>query len=139
MATSDTGTLKDPCDALAAARDIQREAASVGFDWPDARGVFAKVEEEILELREALDEGDILHAKTELGDVLFAVVNLSRFVPADPHEELSRATARFQRRFSLLREELLRQGRAIDKCSLEELDVVWEEVKRRETANGKMS
>ncbi len=124
-------------DALAAACDAQRAAALVGFDWPDARGVFAKVEEEIGELREALDEGDIAHARTELGDLLFAVVNLSRFVPGDPGEELSRATARFERRFSLLREALVRQGRAIESCTLDELDLVWEEVKRLEPRGGK--
>ncbi len=109
----------------------------VGFDWPDAQGVFAKVEEEIVELREALDAGDVIHAKSELGDLLFAVVNLSRFVPADPNEELSRATARFQERFSLLKDELARQGRAIETCTLGELDLVWEEVKRREAVSGK--
>lgn len=109
---------------------IQDEAASLGFDWPDISGVFSKVEEELNEVKEALACNDFAHAKTELGDVLFATVNLARFLDANPEEELRRANIRFTRRFAALTKELERLERPIHTCTLDELDSVWDKIKK---------
>ena len=109
---------------------IQSEASAVGFDWPDVSGVLEKTREEICEIESALKCGDCEHAKRELGDLLFAAVNLARFLEADPSDELRRANERFLRRFEMLKNEIRRQGRVLEKCTLTELDAVWERVKK---------
>lgn len=123
-------------DALNRSWSIQSTASTLGFDWPDITGVFGKVLEEVGEVQAAWDEGDHEHAKRELGDVLFAVVNLARFLNADPGDELRRANERFSLRFGLLKEQLKRNGIRIEDCTLKELDAVWEQVKKalRETS-----
>ena len=117
-------------DALAVSVSIQEEASSLGFDWPDAFGVLGKIEEETGEIRMALEEGDGEQARRELGDLLLAAVNLSRFLKTDPNTELARATERFSKRFAALQIELKRQGLEMKDCTLEELDAVWNTVKR---------
>jgi nucleoside triphosphate diphosphatase len=121
----------DP-SALEEACIVQYDAARLGFDWPDATGVFAKVYEEIDEIKAAMAEGDDRHARRELGDLLFAVVNLARFLKASPDKELRGTTGRFQDRFGKLQAMLEADGRPISACSLEELDAVWEKVKALE-------
>jgi len=118
-------------DALRASWAIQERVSRRGFDWPDVSGVLAKVREELVEIENALKEGDAEAARRELGDVLFAVVNLARFLEADPDEELQCANARFERRFALLDAELVQAGRRVECCTLAELDEVWERVKSR--------
>ena len=108
---------------------IQSDASALGFDWPDIAGVFEKVREEIGEIADAWRNGDREHAKRELGDLLFATVNLARFLDGDPREELHRANARFTQRFEMLRKILHEQGIVMHECTLEELDKVWERVK----------
>ena len=110
---------------------IQAAASSLGFDWPNIRGVIDKAREELGEVESAIQEGDEEHARRELGDVLFALMNLARFLDSDPAEELRRANDRFATRFALLKEEVQRDGRAITDCSFEELNAVWERVKGR--------
>lgn len=118
-----------PSNALRDSWAIQAAASSVGFDWPDIAGVFDKVREEIEEIRDAWGRGDREQAKRELGDVLFASVNLARFLNADPGEELHRANERFRARFDLLKKAVKAQGRELEACTLAELDEVWERVK----------
>ena len=118
-------------DLLLRARSIQADASCLGFDWPDILGVFAKVQEEIGELSEAIDGGDKVQVRCEFGDLMFSVVNLSRFVDACPSTELEAATRRFEERFECLRSILANRGRAILDCSLDELDEVWGEAKRQ--------
>lgn len=118
-------------DPLAQAWAIQAAAAVRGFDWSDVADVVAKVKEETREIEDALASADAEGARRELGDLLFAAVNLARFLDADPVEELHRANARFSTRFALLDEELQRTGRVMEQCSLAEMDEVWEQVKRR--------
>lgn len=118
-------------DPLHAAHKLHEEVSALGFDWPDTDGVLAKVREEIDEVEAALGEGNIDHARSELGDLLFTVVNLSRFLSVDPAEALSRCCERFSRRFALLRSHLEAQGKRIEECSLDELDLVWKEVKKK--------
>ncbi|MGH9167822.1 MAG: nucleoside triphosphate pyrophosphohydrolase, partial [Acidimicrobiia bacterium] len=108
--------------ALARAAKLQRRASSVGFDWPKAGPVLDKLAEEVGELREALD--DPLAAESELGDVLFSVVNLSRHLHVDPEMALRRAVDRFADRFRAME----RAG-TLDGLTLEELDARWEAAK----------
>jgi ATP diphosphatase len=117
-------------NALTASVAIQGAASALGFDWPDAFGVLAKLEEELGEIREALQAGDRSHAQRELGDLLLAAVNLSRFLGTDPNAELERANARFSRRFAAVQNEVSRAGRPMTSYSLDELDAVWNRVKR---------
>lgn len=117
-------------DPLQRAWRVHCSASALGFDWPEISGVFEKVREELSEIEHAWAGGDRAHARQELGDLLFATINLARFLEADPGAELIEATARFGRRFELLKEEVLREGRKVEECSLEELDAVWERVKK---------
>ncbi|HUW60444.1 MAG TPA: MazG nucleotide pyrophosphohydrolase domain-containing protein [Candidatus Bathyarchaeia archaeon] len=117
-------------DPIEQAWRVHRLASSLGFDWPDISGVFEKVREELGEIEHAWHGGDRVHARRELGDLLFAAVNLARFLDADASGELIEATARFARRFELLKQEIVREGRRMQDCSLAELDVVWARVKK---------
>jgi len=110
---------------------IQSEASALGFDWPDISGVLDKVREELEEIEHALSAGDAEHAKRELGDVLFATVNLARFLHADPGEELHRANQRFAQRFEGLKDVIDSQGLVMKNCSLQQLDEIWERIKKR--------
>ena len=123
--------LSTPANALGASRAIQSDASALGFDWPGVSGVLDKVREEVAEIEEAARAGDLEHARCELGDLLFATVNLARFLDGDPGEELHKANLRFVERFDMLKEEIAHEGRAIADCTLAELDVVWERVKER--------
>jgi nucleoside triphosphate diphosphatase len=116
--------------ALLRAAKIQRRAARIGFDWPDAGPVMEKVLEEIAELRTEI-ERDAKHAalEDELGDILFAVANLARKIEIDPEAALRRATAKFERRFR--RVELLAAEHGIG-ADLDALDALWQQVKRGE-------
>jgi len=116
-------------DSLRAAWSIQADASELGFDWPDITGVFAKVHEEIGEIEEAWNAGEREHAKRDLGDLLFAAVNLARFLDAAPNAELDRANARFQERFQIVKRVFAERGIAMRECTLDELDVVWEQAK----------
>ena len=119
-------------DALTNARRVQENASDLGFDWTEVADVLGKLREEVGELEQALADEDLTHVRSELGDVLFSAVNLSRFVEASPTEELDAASKRFSARFEALRAILADEGRAIGQCTPEELDRVWEQVKREE-------
>ena len=108
---------------------LQRDAAAIGFDWPDAAGVLAKLREEVDEIAAALADGDCAQARDELGDVLFTAVNMARFLDADPEDALQQANARFAQRFAALRAQFERDGRDPAASSLDEMDAVWERVK----------
>jgi uncharacterized protein YabN with tetrapyrrole methylase and pyrophosphatase domain len=124
-----TGMADAGATALQEARSIQLRAAARGFDWSQIADVFDKVQEEVDEIRNALDERDFEHARSELGDLLFSAVNLSRFLDTDADRELQRTNRRFAQRFKRLEEEVDREGREMERCTLEELDVIWERVK----------
>ncbi|EXX85039.1 hypothetical protein BG53_03925 [Paenibacillus darwinianus] len=116
--------------AVMRAYELQKKAAKVGFDWDDLGPVLAKVEEEIAELREAIATADKDEQAIELGDLLFAAVNVSRFIGADPEEALSRTNAKFRRRFGYIEEQLRLKGKTFDQTDLQEMDGWWEEAKR---------
>jgi len=115
--------------SLLRAEKVQRKARKYGFDWDDIEPVFAKISEEILEVREALDEGNGNDAKKELGDLLFAVVNLSRFIDADPEISLNNTTDRFISRITKMEELISADGVTFKGLGLEELDSYWEKAK----------
>lgn len=104
---------------------IQKRAARTGFDWSDIGGAWDKLHEEIGELREAADAHDRPHTIEELGDVLFALVKVARFLECDPHYALSRTNDKFERRFRAMESDLLASGRKLKECSLSEMETVW--------------
>jgi tetrapyrrole methylase family protein / MazG family protein len=117
--------------ALVAAYRLQEKAAAVGFDWPSLDGPLAKVREEAGEVERALSAGDTTPAVAhELGDLLFAVVNVSRHLRVDPERELRAASHRFRERFLHVERRLAETGRAPSDATLEEMDTYWEEAKR---------
>lgn len=118
--------------ALMRAQKLQKKAAKVGFDWPDAAPVLDKVKEEAGEIEEALAKGDSMAVAEEVGDLLFTVVNLARKLGVDAESALTAANAKFERRFGALEAELGAQGRELAKSSLQELDAVWDQVKAAE-------
>ena len=108
---------------LSRACRLQQDAAAVGFDWPDASGPLAKVKEEIAELERETSEA-------ELGDLLFAVVNLARKLGVDPDHALERANDKFRRRFAAVERLAQQRGLVMGRASLEQVDRLWEEVKK---------
>jgi nucleoside triphosphate diphosphatase len=119
--------------ALMRAVKLQRRAARIGFDWPDASSVFAKISEELVELRDELEcNTDPASVEDEMGDILFAAANLARKLDIDPEAALRRATDKFERRFR--RVEALAVERAAG-TDLERLEELWQEVKRQENAD----
>jgi tetrapyrrole methylase family protein / MazG family protein len=123
--------------ALARAERITEKASRIGFDWPDAAGARAKVDEELRELDEAVQGGDRTRVEEELGDVLFAVSNLARKLALPPEEALRNAVGRFIARFQHVERELERRGVAHGTATLEEMDRLWEEAKALLHRNGK--
>jgi tetrapyrrole methylase family protein / MazG family protein len=115
--------------ALVAAYRIQEKAGAVGFDWPDTSGPLAKVREETEELARELGGDVSLATRQEVGDLLFAVVNLARHLTIDPERELRAATHRFRDRFHHIERRLAEQGRSPQQATLAELDALWEEAK----------
>lgn len=113
--------------ALWRAEKVQKKAKKAGFDWPDASGAVDKLYEELSELKEAMALGT--NVTEELGDLLFSIVNVSRFLKADPEEALNAATEKFISRFAKVEEMTLAQGRDMAQMSLEELDKLWERAK----------
>ncbi|MCH2159049.1 MAG: nucleoside triphosphate pyrophosphohydrolase [Oleiphilaceae bacterium] len=130
--------------ALGRAEKLQRRASNVGFDWDNIDDVFAKLEEEIGEIREVLNEAkerslrdpDIHEKLTdEVGDLLFCGVNLSRFLKVNPDEALRSCNTKFTSRFNYIESALSEQGKAFEDCTLKELDQLWDEAKRRQTSD----
>lgn len=118
-------------DPLTRAHRIQERVAGVGFDWEDHRGAAAKVTEELAEVEEALDGDSVDAVEEELGDLLFAAVNLVRLAGAHPVTALERANRKFQRRFAALETLARERGVTLGEASLAELDELWDAVKAR--------
>lgn len=131
-AASTLSGIPSSLDPLSRAHRIQDRVAGVGFDWADARGAFEKVAEELEEVRQALEAEPSPALEEELGDLLFAVVNLSRLAGSHSLNALHRANAKFTRRFQALESLAGERGVVLGEATLEELDALWDEVKRRE-------
>lgn len=115
--------------SLFRAEKMQRRVAKVGFDWKDIKPVLDKVEEEFGEFREALLEGNDEHATEELGDIIFALVNLARHHNISAENALRCTTNKFERRFKFIEDKFKEIGKDINKASLDEMDKYWEESK----------
>lgn len=118
--------------ALSRAAKLQKRAAQVGFDWPEALPVVDKVREELDEVLVAMSENDAQAVAEELGDLLFVVVNLARHLKVDPENALRGANGKFERRFRFIEQALRQAGRPIENCTLQELDALWDAAKRAE-------
>jgi MazG family protein len=118
--------------ALMRASALCRKAATVGFDWPTAEAVLEKVDEEVGEVRAALEAGDHGAAAEEIGDVLFVIANLARRLDVDPEAALREANRKFERRFTARRATVEAGGVSIGDASLDEMEEAWQAVKRAE-------
>lgn len=118
-----------PSSSLREAYELTRKVSGLGFDWPDLQGVLNKLEEEIGELREALASGEKEKAKEELGDILFVLVNLARFLKVDPEKALLRTVRKFKARFRHVEKRLQGMGKSFEESNLAEMDALWEEAK----------
>ena len=138
-ASGEAGTLAGVSAALPAltrAAKLTRRAARVGFDWPDAESVLAKLDEEVTELRAELPGADPVRLADEMGDLLFVLANLARKLDLDPEECLRGANRKFERRFGAVEASLAREGRGPAEAGLEEMEALWREAKRAEARPG---
>jgi ATP diphosphatase len=118
--------------SLSRAIKLQKRAAQVGFDWPEALPVVDKVREELDEVLEAMSENDADAIAEEIGDLLFVVSNLARHLKVEPESALRAANAKFERRFRFIEQALRDAGRNMEDCALDELDALWGEAKKLE-------
>ena len=121
--------------ALTGALRVSQKAAGVGFDWPDAEAVPAKVREEVDEIAEAADAGDRPRCREEIGDLLFAVASLARHLRIDPEAALAAATIKFRRRFEAVEASLTERGASVAEASMDEMQSAWDDVKRSESGD----
>ena len=123
------GDVPKAMPALARAQSISRRAAHLGFEWPNIDPVWEKVEEEMRELKEAAASGDRLRTGEELGDLLFTLVNIARFLEIEAEEVLAETVERFSRRFHHIETRLAEANKSFEQSSLEEMDRYWDEAK----------
>lgn len=116
--------------ALIRAEKVQKKAKNAGFDWESLDGAVDKLKEEISELTEAVSSGCREAIDEEYGDLLFAAVNVGRFVKSDPEISLTSATNKFISRFEKMEKLAESKGKKLDSCSLEEMDSLWNEIKK---------
>ena len=130
---TDTSTLESVSKSLPSlirAQKLQKKAAKVGFDWPDVSGALDKVEEELAEVRAAINgNGDI---EEEIGDLIFAVTNVSRFVKVDSERAAEKTCNKFVRRFADMEKQAAAEGKNLSDLTLSELDALWDKAKEHE-------
>jgi len=119
--------------ALLRAYRMQSKAATVGFDWENVHQVWEKVEEEINELKQSIDDNSPQEIEMEFGDLLFAMVNLSRFINVNPEDALRMAIEKFSARFHQMEKEVADSNKSLHDMKLEQMDEIWEEIKKRTT------
>lgn len=117
--------------ALYVAYQISSKAARIGFDWPHIEGIRDQFLEEFQELKEAIQSGQDQQIKEEVGDLLFTVLNIARFLQIDPETALKRANGKFSERFRKMERHFARQGRQLKEVGLEEMETVWKQQKSR--------
>ncbi|PDT00254.1 nucleoside triphosphate pyrophosphohydrolase [Rhizobium chutanense] len=128
------GSVQRSFPALTEALKLQERAAKVGFDWSAPEPILDKIEEEIGELRVALREGDRAKVSDELGDLIFAVVNIGRHVKADPEQAVRGTNTKFRRRFSYIETVLEADGETLEDATLERMEEIWQAAKAIERA-----
>jgi XTP/dITP diphosphohydrolase len=116
--------------AMVKAVRIQEKARGVGFDWDNSEQVWEKVKEELEELKVEVEAGDAVKTEQEFGDLLFSLINYSRFVEVNPEDALERTNKKFIQRFQFMEEELKAEGKELSDMSLEEMDEYWEKAKK---------
>lgn len=116
--------------AVVKATRIQEKARGIGFDWEETHQVWDKIEEELTELRQEVEAGDQPKTEEEFGDLLFSVINLSRFLKVDAESALERTNKKFIQRFTYLERKAAEAGRTLSEMTLAEMDVHWEEAKK---------
>ena len=116
--------------ALLRSQKIQRRAGKVGFDWDSEEVCFKKIEEEIIELKEAINSSVKVDIKNELGDVLISVVNLAKHLKVDAEDSLRQGNLKFENRFRFIETELKKKNKTFSNTSLEEMDLLWEKAKQ---------
>jgi MazG family protein len=119
--------------AIHEAHQISSRAARAGFDWPDIEGVFEKLQEEVSELKEVIsaggEDGQRDRLEDEIGDMLFVIVNIARYLKIDSESALKRANRKFKGRFRYMERELAKQGKSLDQTSLDEMEALWQKAK----------
>ena len=115
--------------SLSLAYQLTLRASKVGFDWPDIQGVLEKLDEELMELREALRHRDPKRAQEELGDLLFVLANVARFLQINPEQALRKTIRKFISRFRYMEFSLKKKGKSLRQSNLIEMDQLWEEAK----------
>jgi MazG family protein len=118
--------------AIHEAHQISSRAARVGFDWPDIEGIFEKLQEEVRELRDVIAQGDgdrRERLEDEIGDMLFVIVNIARYLKIDSESALKRANRKFKSRFQYMENELAKQGKTVEQVSIEEMEALWQKAK----------
>jgi len=118
--------------ALMIAEKLQKKAKNVGFDWLDIQDVIAKVEEEFNETREAIQSKNHKHIEEELGDLLFVIVNMARFLKLDAEQALRKANRKFTRRFKIIEQILKEKNKSFEETTFDELDKLWNIAKQKE-------
>jgi tetrapyrrole methylase family protein/MazG family protein len=130
--SSALGNVPKAMPALARAQAVTRRASHLGFDWPEIEPVWQKIAEEMTELKHAAAGGDRFRTGEELGDLLFSIVNLARFLDIEAEDALARTIDRFTRRFRYVETRLREANKSVEASSLEEMDRLWEEAKKLE-------
>ncbi|MCF1435288.1 nucleoside triphosphate pyrophosphohydrolase [Agrobacterium vitis] len=126
------GSVQRTFPALTEAVKLQEQAAKVGFDWAEAEPILDKIEEEIAELREALQAGQPDKIKDELGDLIFALVNIGRHTGSDPEQALRGTNVKFRRRFGHIEKSLSAEKSSLNEASLERMEELWQAAKQLE-------
>jgi XTP/dITP diphosphohydrolase len=121
--------------AIIKANRIQEKVRGVGFDWEERSQIWDKVIEELNELKEEIENHDIASIESELGDVLFSIINASRLYGIDPEAALEKTNRKFIRRFNYLEQETMVKGKSLHDMSLDEMNVIWEEAKKGDQLN----
>ncbi len=121
--------------AIHEAHQISARAARVGFDWPDIEGIFEKLQEEVRELKDVISSGDgedrRARLEDEIGDLLFVIVNIARYLKIDSESALKRANRKFKTRFQYLEAELAKDGKTLEETPLEEMERLWQQAKSK--------
>jgi MazG family protein len=115
--------------ALLEALKVTKKAAKVGFDWKDKEQIFSKLDEEIAELKAAIEEDDTSHIDEEIGDLLFVIVNLARRLDVEPETALKKTNRKFRKRFRFIEDALAETGTSLEDASLEKMDGLWNDAK----------
>jgi len=124
-------TVPKDLSSLSLAYRLTEKASGVGFDWPDMKGILKKLDEEIKEFREALSLQKRHRIREEIGDLLFVIVNIARFLEIDPEAALRRTTEKFTSRFHYIERSLQKKGKTLQESNLLEMDRLWGEAKKK--------